>query len=132
MQSSRRWEPGGPEGPTPCSGSRPLTRPRPPVLQRRPAEGGGASPRGGSAFSRFPWQRAAGESAELRRPAGCFLWWCGWMGAPGPAPTAKPEGPGRERPLAAGCPARCGAWRGLGASVVAGGEEKFGRPLWLR
>ena len=29
MRSSRRWEPGGPEGPAPCSGPRPLTRPRP-------------------------------------------------------------------------------------------------------
>ena len=46
-----RWEPGRLEGPAP-------DKPRSPVLQRRPAEGGGTSLGGGSAFSPLPWQRA--------------------------------------------------------------------------
>ena len=45
------------KAPPPAPGPAP-DKPRSPALQRRPAEGGGTSLGGGSAFSPLPWQRA--------------------------------------------------------------------------
>ena len=80
-----RWEPGRLEGPAPFSGPRPGQAPLPCATEAAGGRGRNFPGRRKCLLAVALAAGATGESAELTRRAGWFLWWCGCVGSPGNA-----------------------------------------------